>query len=89
MLSDNAMDTNWGGVELSNQSVYAKYADDCVNQSFKLKINLTENKRLKSDGYKQKIKQIKADKWLESKTQKCKVAMKEKAYLDSLILKCL
>ena len=42
--------------ELSNQFVYAKYADDCINQNFPFEIYLTGNKRLKSDDDKQKLK---------------------------------
>jgi ATP-dependent exoDNAse (exonuclease V) alpha subunit len=47
--------------ELSNQFEYAKYADDCINQIFKYEIYLNENKRLKSDADKEKLKQIKKD----------------------------
>jgi hypothetical protein len=47
--------------ELSNQFEYAEYADNCINQIFKYEIYLEENKRLKSDDDKQKLKQIKAD----------------------------
>jgi len=47
--------------ELSNQFEYAKYADDCINQIFKYEIFLNENKRLKSDADKEKLKQIKKD----------------------------
>jgi hypothetical protein len=47
--------------ELSNQFEYAEYADNCINKIFKYEIYLEENKRLKSDDDKKKLKQIKAD----------------------------
>ena len=46
---------------LTDQGNYANYADDCINQIFQYEIYLKENKRLKSDEDKEKLKQIKAD----------------------------
>ena len=47
--------------KLSNRFQHAPYADDCINQIFAHEVFLHENKRLKSDTDKQKLKQIKTD----------------------------
>jgi hypothetical protein len=46
---------------LTDQGNYSDYADDCINQIFPHELYLEENKRLKSDEDKAKLKQIKAD----------------------------
>ena len=47
--------------DYSNQKKYDEYADECINSIFPYEIYLTENKRLKSDDDKTKLKQIKKE----------------------------
>ena len=47
--------------ELSNVKKYNKYADECINIIFPYEIYLCENKRLKTNEDKEKLKQIKKD----------------------------
>ena len=46
---------------LTDRGNYSEYADDCINQIFQYELYLRENKRLKTDEDKAKLKQIKAD----------------------------
>ena len=46
---------------LTNQFKHAEYADNCINQIFQYEIYLEENKRLKLDSDKQKLKNVKTE----------------------------
>jgi len=46
---------------LTDQGNYSDYADDCINQIFPHELYLKQNKRLKTNDDKEKLKQIKAD----------------------------
>ena len=48
-------------VDYTNTKVYKEYADECINLIFHDEIYLTENKRLKTEKDRKKLKQLKED----------------------------
>jgi hypothetical protein len=48
-------------VDYTNTKIYKEYADECINLIFPYEIYLTENKRLKTEKDRKKLKQLKED----------------------------
>jgi hypothetical protein len=48
-------------VDYTNTKIYKEYADKCINLIFPYEIYLTENKRLKTEEDRKKLKQLKED----------------------------
>ena len=47
--------------DYTNTKIYADYADECINNIFQYEICLKENKRLKTQEDKDKLKQFKTE----------------------------